>query len=169
MHEPIVIGKLGKPHGLKGEIRVNLEEEEFADHFQAGDYLLIKGLPHRILEMRDIGGLVIIIEGHPDRSSVEYFKGAEVALPYSEALAQIVEEAQAPGFEGFYIIDQATEVKVGPIVAVQESTYQLTAFIIQDGKDIFIPLHEDLILEIDLEKKIILMDLPEGLLGLYLD
>lgn len=66
----------------------------------------------------------------------------------------------------FVIINAATMEKIGIIEELVEMPEQLLAQIQYDSKTILIPLHEDLIQEMNMEKKEILMNLPDGILDL---
>ncbi len=59
--------------------------------------------------------------------------------------------------------------QIGEILEVQEFPQQFLATIHYQEKDILIPLNEAFILEMDMKKKLIKLDLPDGLLELYLD
>jgi len=60
-------------------------------------------------------------------------------------------------------IEDITHGDLGPIVRIDAYPQQEMAIIIKDGTEILIPLHEQLMKSIDLDKKVVLMDLPEGL------
>ena len=49
-----------------------------------------------------------------------------------------------------------------------EQPHQLLCRIEIETKEVLIPLHEDTIIKIDQKKKQIIVDLPEGLLEIYL-
>lgn len=166
MQDPVVIGKLGKPHGLKGELRVLADREEYLDFLEPGGYVLVRGLPYRIRSVRDIGGVVIALEGLPDRSAVEAYKDLPLAIPYSEALANLEPEEDLSAWEGFMIQDRTTGRTLGPIRQVLEMATQFLALLDLDGREIMIPLHEDFILDIDPDAKLLTMELPQGLLEL---
>lgn len=166
MQDPVVIGKLGKPHGLKGELRVLADREEYLDFLEPGGYVLVRGLPYRIRSVRDIGGVVIALEGLPDRSAVEAYKDLPLAIPYSEALANLEPEEDLSAWEGFMIHDTTTGRTLGPIRQVLEMATQFLALVDLDGREIMIPLHEDFILDIDPDAKLLTMELPRGLLEL---
>ncbi len=168
MANPIHIGKLGKPHGLKGEIHVIPTNDRYLDFLDDGVYVLVRGLPYRISSVRNAGGIIVGFEGLPDRTAVESLRGLPIALNYSEELALITEEDPFEEWMGFIIEDQHTQIKYGPIIDIIELPTQLTAVIEQNGKEILIPLHEDLILGMDMDKRIIQMNLPEGLVELYI-
>lgn len=168
MNQPIQIGKLSKPHGLRGEIHLIPSIDEYLDFIEVGKYILVRDLPYKITSIRQAGGLIIGLEGINDRTSVEGLKGLPVKLAYTEQLAAVKEEVPHEEWLGFYILDNNLQKKYGPIVDIIELPTQLTAVVEQDGKEILIPLHEDLIMAIDTAKKVISMNLPEGLIDLYL-
>lgn len=165
---PVPIGRLGKPHGLKGEIRLLTDREEYLDFVEEGGFLLIKGLPYRITSLRDIGGVVVALEGLSDRSAVESYRDLAVALPWSRELESLEEEQGLAGWLGFSVYDRTSQQDLGIIREVREMSSQLIAVLHRDGREILIPLHEDLMIGIEPTEKRITMELPEGLPDLYL-
>lgn len=164
MANPIQIGRVGKPHGLKGEVRVIVDHEEYLDHLDEGNFVLIKGLPYRIRAARDAGGWVIALEGLPDRTSVEGLKGAALALPWSEEVEAIALQGDAMSeWIGFKVIDHHSGKEFGTITDYIDMPGQTTVIVELQGKEIYLPLHEDLIMDMDPERKVVVMDLPEGL------
>ncbi len=57
---------------------------------------------------------------------------------------------------------------LGEIVEVIEQPHQLLCKIILNSKEVLIPVHEDFLKKIDKKKRQIIVDLPEGLLEIYL-
>lgn len=165
---PIPIGRLGKPHGLKGEIRLLPDREEYLDFVEEGGFLLIKGLPYRITSLRDIGGIVVALEGLSDRSAVESYRDLAVALPWSKELSDLEDETGLEAWIGFSIFDRTSGLELGNISEVREMSGQWIAVLEKHGREILIPLHEDLIADMDLTEKRLTMDLPLGLPDLYL-
>ena len=58
--------------------------------------------------------------------------------------------------------------EIGLISEVLEYPKQMIAKCLVDGKEILFPLNDDIIVDIDDEKKIVFVELPEGLLDIYL-
>ncbi len=58
--------------------------------------------------------------------------------------------------------------KVGTITGVNDTTSQALFKIDRDGKEILIPLIDDFIKEVDKEHKVIYLEVPEGLIEIYL-
>lgn len=59
-------------------------------------------------------------------------------------------------------------IALGTVQEVIEQPHQILCSISIDGKEAFIPLHQDSLLKIDATNKIIFVQLPEGLLDIYL-
>ncbi len=163
----VTIGRVGKPHGLQGELRVILHDEAFEDVLSDADFVFVKGLPYGIKQTRQAGGLLLTLEGIPDRSAAEILKGAELALPDSPRLQDIQSVDPLQEWIGYLIHDIQSGLTLGPIEEVIELPTQMTAFFMDKGKEILVPLHEDLVQSVDIPGKIIHMNLPEGLLELY--
>jgi len=67
---------------------------------------------------------------------------------------------------GFKIIDQK-EGEIGAIVKINDQTTQ-PLFEVNDGNNIIlIPLHDDLLINVDRKNQSILVNLPEGLMDLF--
>lgn len=68
---------------------------------------------------------------------------------------------------GFQLVDAASGKTVGTIDHVDDSTinllFEVTA---PDGRDLLIPASNELIEEVDADKKVIRISLPEGILNL---
>ncbi|MCF8237072.1 MAG: ribosome maturation factor RimM [Saprospiraceae bacterium] len=166
--EKCLIGKLGKPHGLQGEVRVILTDESFEEVLEHAPFVFIKGLPYQILSTRYAGGLLLKLDGVEDRNAAEMIKGAHLELPTTPELESAQAQNSIQAWIGFMIHDVTTDRTLGPIDEVIELPTQLTALIQVDNKEVLIPLHENLILDVDLEKRVMTMDLPVGLIDLYL-
>ena len=68
-------------------------------------------------------------------------------------------------WEDYTIYDEKSGVSFA-ILRTEEFPQQLMAIVETNGKEMMIPLHEQLIVEIDKEKKVIRMEIPEGLMEL---
>jgi len=70
--------------------------------------------------------------------------------------------------EGFMVIDE-DEGELGIITEINEYPQQLLATVTYKGAEVMFPLNEDIITGIDQVKEILYVDLPEGLLDIYLE
>ena len=67
---------------------------------------------------------------------------------------------------GFHIIDNGTDI--GEILEVIEQPHQVLCRISHNGKDALIPIHEETLQKLDKKKKQIAVDLPDGLLDVFM-
>jgi 16S rRNA processing protein RimM len=164
----VVIGKLGKPHGLKGELKVGVEPA-YEDALLESDILFVQlgsqVIPHFIEYVRGGGSMLIKLEEVDDQVTASLLQHKPVLLPADQLPAEDTEAYPLPPWEGFILEDEARGT-IGPIRELIEMPQQILAAADYEGREVLIPLHEDLILSVDPGQKHILLRLPEGLLDL---
>ena len=109
--------------------------------------------------------LRLSFDGYESTERMSEFIGCQVFLTQSD----IPENSNYPDYSFIdgYLICLPDKTKIGTIKEIISNPGQILAFVITpDHKEIYIPLHEDLILSSDKKKKILFMDLPEGLIDL---
>lgn len=163
------IGKLIKPHGIKGEISFAFENDVFTR--VDCPYLIcrIDGIlvPFFIEEYRFKGSetALITFEDIDSEEKAQRLSGLEVYFPRKYYEEEIDDEIEYSWnfFIGFSVSDKAAG-KIGTIEAIDEKTLN-TLFLIKNGDEEFIiPATEDFIERIDAKKEILYLKLPEGLL-----
>lgn len=71
----LVVGRIGKPQGLRGEVTVEVRTDEPEQRFAEGSVLLTGSGPLTVASTRDQNGrLVVAFEGVPDRSAAELLR-----------------------------------------------------------------------------------------------
>ena len=164
------IGKLGKPHGVKGEITFAITDDVF-DRVDA-DYLVldIDGIlvPFYLEEYRfkNDDNVLVKFEDIDTQEQVRAYTGCEVYFPrhHSDSDEENMSWAEIIGFQ---LVDAVSGRVVGTIDHVDDSTLNLLFEITSpEGEALLIPANNDLIEEVDIEKKMIRMAIPEGLLEL---
>lgn len=166
--EVFKIGKLLKPHGIKGEIAFDFDSDIF-DRVDC-PYLIFKidGIlvPFFIKEYRFKNADTALITLQDVSSDIEAktFKGLDVYFPRKYMTEEEEPEYTLEYFKGFSVIDKKLG-HVGEIIDVDESTIN-TLFLLKDkdGNDLIIPASDDFVSDIDTEKQILYVDLPEGLI-----
>ncbi|MBP6334670.1 MAG: 16S rRNA processing protein RimM [Bacteroidia bacterium] len=167
------LGFINKAHGFQGEVSIALNEELNISPDQLKSsflFVVLDGLPVPFfVETVRIksGGLLVKFETIKDESEAKKLGGKEIL---AENIKQDLNEESEPAWfdlEGFSVTDK-TYGDLGLIKEVQEYPMQFLARCEVNGQEILFPLHEEIILEIDDEKKSILIELPEGLLDIYL-
>ena len=164
------IGKLGKAHGVKGELSFLFSDDVF-DRVDA-DYLVldIDGIlvPFFMEEYRfksNEKALVKFVDIDSEERARQ-LTGCEVFFPrnLSDSDDEHVSWAEIIGFA---VIDKQNGQVVGHIKAIDDTTIN-TLFEIETtaGNDILLPAHEELIHEADMQRREIRMSIPDGLLDL---
>lgn len=164
LEDVYIIGKIGKPHGVKGEVSFHFTDDVFdrtdADYL----FLMIDGLlvPFFMEEYRFKSDETALMKfaNIDTQERAKDLTGCEVFFPRS------VEDTDDREFSyaqiiGFMLKDEATVRTIGRIRSVDETTWN-TLFHLDDGT--LIPAHEDLIVDIDVQKNELTMQLPDGLL-----
>lgn len=160
------IGKLGKTHGVRGEISFLFDDDVF-DRVDA-DYLILSIddilVPFFIEEYRfkTDSNALMKFEGIDTQERARELTGCEVYFPHE--LADSDEDTISwAAIVGFDITDADSNRTIGRIAAVDDSTINIL-FELEDGR--LIPASEDLITAIDQQARTITMRLPDGLLNL---
>ena len=160
------IGRLGKTHGVKGEVSLQFDDDIF-DRVDA-DYLVLEldGIlvPFFIEEYRFRSDTVALIkfEDVDTQQRANELTGCDVYFP--RALAADDEgEVSLSLLVGFYLVEANGGTTIGRIAAIDDTTANLL-FELEDGR--LIPANDDLIRDIDTKRKTIKMEIPEGLLEL---
>ena len=163
------IGRIGKPHGVKGEMNFMFTDDVF-DRTDS-DYLIIEveGLlvPFFIEEYRfrsDETALLKLCD-IDTQEQARQFTNCEVFFERSKADTPDDELTWAQ-IVGFRIVDDSNGTTVGEIVAVDDST-ENTLFEVQvSQRQVLIPASDSLIRSIAPQSQTITMTIPDGLLAL---
>ena len=165
-------GKITKTHGLKGELTVKLDVANPED-FKDLRYLMIEDRGNLIpyfIENQKINGDKMIIQLQ-DVKKVEQavaFMGKAVFLP-NEFMPELEDDDfYYKEIVGFKMID-ALKGEIGEISDVLEYPTQAVIQVMKDGKEILIPIHDDIIQKVDKKAKILTVKAPEGLIDMYLN
>ena len=160
------IGRLGKAHGVKGEVSFQFDDDIF-DRVDA-DYLVldIDGIlvPFFMEEYRFRSDTVFLVKfkGVDTQQRAQELTGCDVFFP--RALAEEGDEMPSlASLVGFDIVNVSDGRTIGNIAAIDDSTVNIL-FELEDGT--LIPASDELITDIDAEQRTIRMNIPEGLLAL---
>ena len=146
------IGKLGKTHGVKGEISFLFDDDVF-DRTDA-DYLIL-----------DIDGILVALmkfDGIDSQERARELTGCDVYFKRDQS-DEDSEHISWAEIIGYKLTDAETGADIGTIAAIDDSTINIL-FELEDGK--LIPASEELITNVDTKKHQIEINLPEGILEL---
>jgi 16S rRNA processing protein RimM len=160
------IGRLGKAHGIKGEISFLFDDDVF-DRTDA-DYLIldIDGIlvPFFIEEYRfkTDSNALMKFEGMDTQEQARELTGCDVYFPRELADGDNDGLSWA-ALVGFELVQAQTGEVVGKIASIDDTTINIL-FELDNGK--LIPASEELITNVDTKKQQIEIELPEGILEL---
>jgi 16S rRNA processing protein RimM len=164
----VTIGRIVGVHGIKGYVKVHCEADSFSV-LARGHSVIVrdpKGAIRelKILDARPQGKMwLLLLKGVSDRNTAEILRGSDV----------LVEKASLPELEPdtYYWADIAgmsvVSVDGQPVgtVASLIETGSNDVYVVKtpDAGEILIPAIASVVLEIDLNRKIMRVDLPDGL------
>jgi len=165
------IGKLVAVHGLSGELLLKHE---------LGKKTSLKGLQAIFTEEKKGSFLPWFIESAKIKSDSETYIKLEGVNTREAAMKLTPKQAWLPAadFKKFaaktapasllgYMIIHNNEA-LGEILELIEQPHQLLCRLEIKGKEVLIPLHEETLQKVDHRKKQVLVELPDGLLAIYL-
>ena len=162
----ILLGRITKVSGYEGAVTVKLER------FLTGKlpnmesvFLEIEGRPVPFfIADSDYSGADILklkFDGYNSSDKVFEFVGCRVFLTTPQTADNKIEEIKS--LIGYTVLTSGNR-KIGSVEEVISNPGQWLLSVISDtDKTILIPLHENLIVRIDNKKKLLIMEIPEGL------
>ena len=160
------IGRIGKAHGVKGEVSFSFDDDVF-DRVDA-EYLILEVdgilVPFFMEEyrFRSDNTALVKFEDIDTQDRARELTNCDVYFLRSEADDE-EEELSYSFLVGFDIINDQSGQKVGKIASIDDNTLNIL-FELEDGT--LIPASEELITDIDKDNKTITIALPEGILEL---
>ena len=171
--ELIAIGHYNKPHGVAGEISATVDVDwellrELSCLVSDIDGIFV---PFFVNAIRPKSGdtVLLTIDGIENEKDVASLVNRDIYALKRDYRQESI-DADADGypldfFIGFELQDSDGS-RVGKITDVDEQTENAIFIVDRDGSDLMVPATDDLIVEFDVDKKLMVMDLPTGLLDL---
>jgi 16S rRNA processing protein RimM len=169
--EAFYIGYITKTKGLKGEVQLYFEydEPELLDLDVVFAEMNGKMVPFFVasckLQHNNTGNIYFDDIDHIDKAQPLLKK--KIYLPLTKMPDRSEDEFHYNDLKGFIVSDE-THGELGEIIEVNEYPQQFVATVSYQNKEIMFPLNDDMIIEIDEDEGTLLVDLPEGLLDIYL-
>jgi 16S rRNA processing protein RimM len=102
-----------------------------------------------------------------DEISADRIIGSELYLPLALLPALSGNKFYYHEVIGFKLID-STHGHIGTITAINDSASQALFEAEKEGKQLLVPINDDIITKVDRERKTIHVSTPDGLIDLYL-
>ena len=148
----VVVGRIGRAHGIRGELNVEIRTDEPDRRFAAGSTLTCDGRPLTVASSRHHSGrLLVAFEEVSDRTAAEELHGRLL-----EADVDAAERPDDP--EEFYDhqlvglqVRGPGDVVVGTVSAVEHLPEQDTLVVDADGREVLVPFVSALVPTVDLD------------------
>ena len=170
-NEVFQIGRITKPHGLKGELELSYTSDIFNDVDIPCFICEVDGIlvPFFIEDYRfkNDGTVLVKFETIDDDERAKMLAKSPVYIErkYLPTDIHASEVEGADYYIGFQIYDEDNR-PIGKITAIDDETENALFFVERDGSEVIIPATDDYIIAIDDDQRIMQMELPEGLLDL---
>jgi 16S rRNA processing protein RimM len=161
------IGKTVKTHGINGEVLIKFEAGKTPANESEPVFLDFEGIqvPFFIESLRrpiDTEWFVVFEEVN-DKTKAEKLLGRAVYV-HQDNLSVHEDEFSLDSLSGYEVIDE-NQGRVGILSHIQKGAQDLM-IIDNNGEEIYIPFVEDFLVEIDPDKKQIIVETPDGLLDM---
>ncbi|MET7749446.1 ribosome maturation factor RimM [Micromonospora sp. NPDC005367] len=183
----LIVGRIGKPHGIRGEVTVEVRTDEPDVRFAPGAVLRTEpgatprapaepgpGVPFRVpaeLVVESVrwhqGRLLVAFEGVLDRDVAEALRGTLVAVERSEiAPPEDPEEFHDHQLVGLSVVTPTGE-RLGEVARIDHApASDLLVLRRPEGKTALIPFVKAIVPQVDLAGGRVVVDPPGGLLDL---
>ncbi len=166
------LGKIAKKFSFKGEVLIYLDtdEPELYENMESVFVEFNKNLVPFFIESSSLHKndfLRVQFEDVATEAEADPLIGCDIYLPLS--MLPKLEGNQFYFHEviGFVIEDKRLGV-FGKIVSINDSTAQPLFEVVNGSVEILVPMIDQFLVKIDRENKKVIMDLPEGLVEMYL-
>jgi 16S rRNA processing protein RimM len=167
-----LLGKIIKPHGLKGGLSIYLDVDDPSDYDEMDSFFIDQnGMlePYFIESLRPNGEKAYItLEEIDTIEKAEKLVGKDIYLPLSVLPVLSNTQFYFHEIEGFKVED-AVHGDIGILQTVYAFPSQNLLAIIHKGKEILAPITDEVILHVDRENRLLKINLPEGLFEIYTD
>ncbi|MFD1861172.1 ribosome maturation factor RimM [Aeromicrobium camelliae] len=161
----VVIGRIGRAHGIRGELAVELRTDEPERRFAPGSSVVCKGRALTVKAARPHGGkLLVTFDEVPDRTAAEQLHGTVIEAEVDPA--ELPEDDDA--FYDHQLIGLRVErpdgAAVGEVTDVLHLPAHDTLAVDVNGREILVPFVAALVPEVDIDRGVLVVADVPGLL-----
>jgi 16S rRNA processing protein RimM len=174
MEEPLLVGRILRPHGLRGELSVEVRTDDPGDRFAAGSVLATdppEAGPLTVAAWRwHLGRLLVSFAGIEDRTGAEALRGVWLTIDAADIPPpQDPDEFHDRQLTGLTVVTVSGEL-VGTVTDVLHPGQDLLAITpapgTSRGSEVLVPFVAAIAVEVDLAGGKLVIDPPPGLLDL---
>ena len=164
--EVFKIGVINKPHGVKGEVSFTFTDDIF-DRVDC-DYLilLMDGIlvPFFMEEYRFRSDHVALVKFEDIDTAEEARRFTNVEVYFPKKFMDEQEDVTSWNFFIGFRVEDVHHGYLGEITDVDDTTINVLFSIEKDGEELLLPAHEEFIIDLDRKKKVMKVDVPDGLI-----
>lgn len=166
------VGETLKPHGIKGELSVDLDEGLAPDDLRC--FILdIDGIfvPFFAVSTRPRGGALWLVrfdgvDNETEAAALAHHDIYALRDELPDSCDDDSDEISLYDLEGFTLAD-SSGATVGVIDSIDDSTANVLLTVeMPGGRCVLIPFAEELVAGLDVDRRVIEMDIPDGLVDL---
>ena len=164
----VVVGRIGRPHGIRGEVTVEGRTDEPDQRFAPGSVLFVNGSDRRLTVDRihwHSGRLLLTFAGVDDRSAAETLRGLVVEVERAQdETPEDPEEFYDSALTGC-TVEGLDGVPIGVVSEVVHLPSQdMLSVRTTDDRDLLIPFIALFVPTVDISARRIVIDPPAGLI-----
>lgn len=166
--DALLVGRIARAHGNRGQVIVNLETDFPEERFKTGALLLVgdRATPRRIRDVRFHQGRPIIgLDGIETMDEAEALAGADLRMRASLLPSLPPDTFYRHDLVGCDVRD-VSGVPLGTVVAVDGPMERSCLVVNGPAGEVLIPLAADICVRVDPQGRRIDVRMPEGLLEL---
>ena len=164
----VVVGRIGRPHGVRGEVTVEPRTDEPDERFAPGAVLIVDPPVNSLGVQRShwhSGRLLVHFDGVDDRNAAEALRGLLLHVDRDPSeLPEDPEEFYDSALLGCHV-EMQDGAAVGDVVDVVHLPAQdLLVVRLADDREVMVPFVEAIVPTVDAQARRIVIDPPGGLL-----
>jgi len=159
------IGKIKKSHGVKGELRIQIEPQFYPD-FEKTKILYLGNerscIPYFLLTHRSAPNLIVKLEDVDSKEQADSLGKQSILLPESDISSPAIESSLESNETKFLIGFELRNDQefIGTIIRIDQYPQQDMIICEYQDRELLIPLHESLVLDLDEANKVLSMAIP---------
>jgi 16S rRNA processing protein RimM len=157
----VSVGRVVSAHGVHGDLKVE-SLTDFPERFQVGRRLWLEGAPRTVERSRQQGTMLVVkLQDIDSRTQAEALRGKLLMVPQVQAIEQ-ESVYYLHDIIGLQVVEESGNA-LGEVVDVL-ATGSNDVYVVQGRRgEMLLPALDDVIKEVDLRARRMVVDVPEGL------
>jgi len=167
----LVVGRILRPHGVRGEVVVEVTTDDPGQRYELGSVLVTEPSSAGPLTIDGIrphqGRLLLTFEGIEDRDQADELRGVRLCVDSADVEApDDPDEFHDFQLVGLAAVDAAGQ-PIGEVLRVEHTPgHEMLVLRLTDGRQALVPFVTAIVPEVDLAGRRVVLTPPEGLFDL---